>query len=777
MSKWQFFIVLVLLALGFVAPTSLAGLPPRSGGIHSPDQVAFELVGHLDTTCEAIVIQGQYAYVTLGRELAVLDMADPTHPTRLGYTLLPVTGGRLDVQGGYAYVVGEYGQLVVVDVSAPTSPVVAGSLAVPGAGIDVEGSYAYLVDRSGTGFQVVDVSDPANMAVIGSCATEGVDVQVMGGYAYVAGGYDGPGLQVVDVTDPYNPVAMGSAPASALGVYVLGNYAYVADYTLSTSSYLRVIDVSNPAAPCEVGSEELFTGPWSEAYDVYVAASDPPGYVYAYVAGSAYIGGGWSYGGVEVVDVTDPHDPDSVNNWVAPDVRKTVGVVLAGDNVWLPAEWAGLRVIDVADPANLSEVGVLRVLGGTDLVVAAAAVGNTGPLYAYVTAWGLGVVDVTDPVYPVVLGHYEAPPPNYGAERVDLAGPYVYISDIRGGLRVMDVSDPANPTVIGEYEEFIRDMDVDEAGVYAYLASDPNDLIVLDVADPAEINPVSTYDMPGEGQSVHISGTYAYLGGSLGLWVVDVSDPANPVERGNVEMDTVNDAYAWGHYVYAVNTDHTGYDPITYLSSVDVSDPDHPLVVGSCSFTGWAGRLHVADNDSLGRTYAYLAGYHVWAVDVSDPFSPTVAGVYTTSWDVMVEGVYAAGDNVYVNASGLYVLRPVALGLKVAPASVSFLARAGGNDPQPRYLDVASAGGVLTWTATLSPTVDWLTVSPLSGSTPARLTVTAHISGLGVGNYETQLVVAGAAGVGDGAQIVPVRLLLADWIYPVYLPFTRRSYE
>jgi hypothetical protein len=59
-------------------------------------------------------------------------------------------------------------------------------------------------------------------------------------------------------------------PGLAEGVYVSGNYAYVAD----GGAGLRVIDVSNPANPREVG---FFDTP-GFAEDVYVSGN------YAYVA-------------------------------------------------------------------------------------------------------------------------------------------------------------------------------------------------------------------------------------------------------------------------------------------------------------------------------------------------------------------------------------------------------------------------------------------------------------------------------------------------------------
>ena len=67
---------------------------------------------------------------------------------------------------------------------------------------------------------------------------------VAGRYAYVA--TEGAGLRVVDVSSPTAPVEVGFCDTmrDAYGVAVAGNYAYVAD-----GDGLRVVDVSNRSAP------------------------------------------------------------------------------------------------------------------------------------------------------------------------------------------------------------------------------------------------------------------------------------------------------------------------------------------------------------------------------------------------------------------------------------------------------------------------------------------------------------------------------------------------
>lgn len=74
-------------------------------------------------------------------------------------------------------------------------------------------------------------------------------VYLQGGYAYIADG--DCGLRIIDVSNPASPFEVGfwETPGEARGVWVWGSYAYVAN----GEAGLRVIDVSDPANPLPVG--------------------------------------------------------------------------------------------------------------------------------------------------------------------------------------------------------------------------------------------------------------------------------------------------------------------------------------------------------------------------------------------------------------------------------------------------------------------------------------------------------------------------------------------
>ena len=94
----------------------------------------------------------------------------------------------------------------------------------------VQGNYAYV--GVGPRLVILNISNLANPVVVGQTGVLPgfvVDVAVAGNFAYVADG--GDGLRIIDVSNPAIPTEVGfyDTPGSAAGVAVAGNYAYVAD--------------------------------------------------------------------------------------------------------------------------------------------------------------------------------------------------------------------------------------------------------------------------------------------------------------------------------------------------------------------------------------------------------------------------------------------------------------------------------------------------------------------------------------------------------------------
>jgi hypothetical protein len=116
-----------------------------------------------------------------------------------------------------------------------------------------------------------------------------------------------------------------------------------------------------------------------------------------------------------------------------------------------------------------------------------------------------------------------------------------------------------------------------------------------------------------------------------GLKVIDLSDPDHPLVVGTLATDSASNVYVTGGLAYVA-------DGNSGLKIIDVTDPEAPVLVGSIDTSGAQG-VFVRDS------YAYVAdgpgGLRV--IDVSDPASPSLIGNLPTSTalDVIVSESYA----------------------------------------------------------------------------------------------------------------------------------------
>ena len=363
-------------------------------------------------------------------------------------------------------------------------------------------------------------------------------------------------------------------------------------------------------------------------------------------------------------------------------------MVVHGSYVYVVTRWGGLRVLDVSDPNSPSEVGSYDTAGLAHEVYVSDS-------YAYVADGydGLHILDVSNPDVPLEVGSYDTaggsllyPGCAYG---VYASGSYAYVAAGYEGLRIIDVSDPSSPSEVGFYDTpGYASTGVHVSGSYAYVV-DGGGLYMIDVSEPSSPKKVGLYDTPKYLRDVYVSGSYAYvLSAYNGLYIIDVSDPSSPSEvglfdptRGGLEV------YVSGSYAYVVD----GYK----LRIIDISDPVFPVEVGYCNPRGDAWGLYVSGS------YAYLAtGYYgLSIVDISDPSSPAEVGFYETGIDGAY-GVYASAPYVYLADwfDGLSIFRftslnqpPVANagGPYIVAEGGSVMVTASGSDPEEDPLTFA----------------------------------------------------------------------------------------
>ncbi len=435
---------------------------------------------------------------------------------------------------------------------------------------------------------------------------------------------DGAIVRVIDVSTPSLPTEVGNVTITGLvsSLALSGNRLCVAGY----EDGLRIVDVSNPAAPAEVGSQA------TSAVATAVAAEGN----YAYV--------GTSGDGLRIVDITTPGSPFEVSG-VALGFIFAVGVE---GSLAFAADYRGdLHIIDVTNPASPAVLDVIDV-HGTPYGIEAS--GN----HVYTAASGtdiaqMTVVDVSVPTAAVETDRYSILFTT--GSGIGLDGSLVYFAaGAGGGVHLIDVSNPADVVLVGQIDTPGVASDVTVLGTHAYVADRHHGVRVLDVSTPATPTEVAAFETPGKTFDVAVSGTYAYLADRAdGLRILDVGNPAAPVEVGGLALDGIPIGIAVRDDVAFISVDTHGLD------IVDVSTPASPALLATHDVgAGGAAWECVLDGD-LAYVAAQSKGLQI--VDVSDPTAPVQLGA------IVPPSAYALGVDVrhpyaYIASSfaGLYVI-------------------------------------------------------------------------------------------------------------------------
>lgn len=570
--------------------------------------------------CDAVVADGNYAYIGVGGLVKVIDVSDPSSPIEISSMATPSAVKGLFKDGDYLYVANRNEGILILDVSDPSHPLEMTHFTFSGQARDIYVTYPYAyVANHGLGLRIIDISNHSNLIEIGhSDVNVGGywDVYASGSYAFVAA-WDG-GLHILNISDPSNPVLIsevdfGDTSTSANRVIVVGNYAYVANFGCG----LRIVDASDPANPVIAAS--LFESDW--VWDVHVSSK------YLYVL---------AISGLHVLDITDPLNLIEIGFCLPDTIADESVLYISGDYAYIADSWMGLLIVDISDPTSPVRVGFFDTPG---YVYEVFVSGN----YAFVANGDFSVVDVSDPSDPVTVGSIEKLDDtlNHGdAIGVWVSDTSAYVVGYKGRLSIIDVSDPLNPEALGGVN---TPDDASGGGVhvsdhYAYVAGEYGGLRIIDVSDPSKPVDVGSIYTPGYAYDVFVLGSYAYVADfeASSLHVIDVSAPLNPIEVGSINTPSNamrirvsnNHAYVgcWGGS----------------LQVVDISDPSNPVEVATRDTGNNIWGICVSEE------YAYIANADLVHIDVSDPSNPTEIYRIGSGEAFESHGVHVSGNYVYV---------------------------------------------------------------------------------------------------------------------------------
>ncbi len=285
----------------------------------------WSLLGSFDTSSSNnndVQVVGQLAFVATSSSLQIINITNPTSPILAGsYS----TGSNVVyVVDNLAYIANSF-ELEIIDISNLSSPTIVGNYAyfANTYNLQVADNFAYLSGYSN--LKIIDVSTPSSPTLVSDYVTPGSNIQslhVVDNKAYVADGF--AGLSIIDVSNPYSPTLVGNytTPDQATGVYITGNMAFVVD----NSPSLQIIDVSNSSSPSLAGSY-ITQG---TANDVYVVDN------MVYLAEGSF--------GLEIIDIENLSSPVLAGNYDTLSTALAVHVI--GSRVYATDSSLGLHILD-----------------------------------------------------------------------------------------------------------------------------------------------------------------------------------------------------------------------------------------------------------------------------------------------------------------------------------------------------------------------------------------------------------------------------------------------
>ena len=619
------------------------------------------------------VVEGDYLYIASGYGLAIYDVSDPGNPAMVLNFGTEGEASDVAVFEDYAFVADGYKGLTVVDISDPANPWVAAELGFEGRArslaIDDEGDFA-LVALEAAGFALVDISDPDAPVTLDVYATtsRALDASFYEGYVYTS---TDDAFISLDYAGGLLAFIQEYAVTAGRGVIAHGGLAYIADFDAGVEWFELVgsgqfdwqgtLAVDSPLSFGEFGTY-VAVAQHDTAYDADAvtiisggttvgsfAAADM--FEYAFAAGvfgwGDYLYVGEGNFGFQILDASNPGlmvvEGDA---YIAGGARNSV---VYGDYCFVAYYTGGVKILDIADPQNVMEVGTIE-FGPDQLCYDVDVIGDM--LYVVEFWSGVYSYDISNPLNPVFDTHAEILPVDLeGTRACATDGENLYVVHYADGLYKFgaDLALLAGPI---DTDGQPRDIKVDNVGMLAFVADyaeTGSGAVIFDLSgdEPAILSAYQMAKVRAVDFYYHPSYDILFVGSEdEGLDIVDFSNPAAPALISSyATAGDVNGLVVDGlHYAYLCDWTHG----IEAVYTLDPTDPvqagyydTHSL--GKAAFVD-GNYLHVSDSYSY---YVFAIG---GAVDVSLPVTTgdegsqvmvpimvsDVTGLFIDSWETSI---------------------------------------------------------------------------------------------------------------------------------------------
>ena len=512
----------------------------------------------IDADFVDIHIRDSLAFVASAPGLLILNISRPDALIKVGEAVIP-GAIRAVVIDSFAYVTSSGGTMCVVDISDPTTPKLRGLIGAGGdfpSGLAASGRYVYVGTADYPDLAVIDARNPDTLTrTFTGIDGWGISAFVRDSLLFIG---TRTYLDIFSVSNPASPSFLGHVYVGDViqAIVTSDSMAYIT--TMDSGTY--AINISNVSSAGVIGRYRSPVATYlgglriaKSSNVVYLAYYDgllaldvsrpdsmkqasffPTGGFSSNVAlknNLAYLASGLS--GLWILDISIPQQPRPVSNvmtggFVSDVIVEENYAYLVNASVYnIPDSLHGLWILGIADSAspqvlshfNVHTPGAMSKVDNLIFITQVPSAGND-------TA--VEIVNVRDPTRPSLLGVFKSP---YIPYNIAVTDSIFFLATEQNGLRIVDWRDASSPVEIASFSHgnvwgvAVRDS-------FAY-ADRIDTFFVLNISNPTSPTVLGTFGRNyGSFSSINLTATQNFVywvAGSLGM--VDVSDPAHPVER------------------------------------------------------------------------------------------------------------------------------------------------------------------------------------------------------------------------------------------------------
>jgi hypothetical protein len=291
-------------------------------------------------------------------------------------------------------------------------------------GLEVIDNLAYFIEND-RGFLIYNVSNPPDPEYLSEYSVSyPQDLAIEGKDAIIipAQGDPASGVITLDISDPHQPSELGVYTDTSHGhnIHVEGNIYYIGD----EDNGLKIIDNTDPTNP-------LLLGVWTDNEGSHV--------------GDVYVIENYAFVELRIPQINAPSIP------------------------------LGLKLIDVHDPANITEIGIIGD-GNEFKSVPSAHVDNL--VYMGDFDNGFKILNFTDPRNVYCIGLHND---GGSANDIQIDDHFIFIADGDDGLEIVDVINSTDPIEVAQYDSDWTVVRVDIEDDLVYLGTIDKGIRIIDL--------------------------------------------------------------------------------------------------------------------------------------------------------------------------------------------------------------------------------------------------------------------------------------------------------